>query len=242
MPDQALVDVSPELRARDGLLRRATHDLRTPLGALLTWVKVLRADPSGPQSGSAVEMTERAARQLCSIVSAIEDAQLLMTGTLELRRESIDLVAAVGSALDSARAMATSRKLTVELAPAGASILVEADAERVGRVLERLIADVIVLTPSAGRVQIEVDSSGRSGRVQLRCTGLVLAAPLRQALEGGPEWPALAGPGGQVALDFAMALRLIELHGGALRTTEGSSELTIELRLPLARTQDAARA
>jgi signal transduction histidine kinase len=242
MSDPTIGDATHELRARDGLLRRATHDLRTPLGALLMWLKILRADPSGPQSGNAVDMTERAARQLGSIVSAIEDAQLLMTGTLELRVESVDLVAAAGSALDSARAMAASRKLAVELAPSGATILVDGDAERLGRVLERLIADVIVLTPSSGSVRIDVDSSGSMGRVALRCKGLVLTVPLRQALVASPEWPALAGPGGQVALDFTMASRLIELHGGDLRAADGSDEMTIELRLPRARAHGSARA
>lgn len=242
MTDQALIDAASELRAREGLLRRATHDLRTPLGALLTWLKILRADPSGPQSGTAVEMTERAARQLGSIVSAIEDAQLLMTGALQLRRESVDLVAAVGSAVASARAMAASRKLTVELVPASASVLVDGDAERLGRVLERLVADVIVLTSSSGCVQIDVDSSGRNGRVNMRCKGLALAPALGQALVAGPEWPELAGPGGQVALDFAMAARLIALHDGDLRATEGSGETTIELRLPLAPTRGVASA
>jgi nitrogen-specific signal transduction histidine kinase len=98
------------------------------------------------------------------------------------------------------------------------------------------VADVVVLTRASGSVHIGVDSEASSARVSIRCQGLNLPETLRKALAVGPEWPALSGPSGQIALNFAIACRLVALHGGEIRGGASSAGTThIEVHLPLAR-------
>ena len=41
------VEVSADVRARDELIARLAHEARTPIGAILTWLELLKAHPAG---------------------------------------------------------------------------------------------------------------------------------------------------------------------------------------------------
>lgn len=226
---------SAELRARDELLARAGHDLRTPLGSLVTWLHVLSRDPAGPQSATALDMLARSSRDLGQLLNGLDDARQLMTGTLELQRLPLDLQATLARSLERAAAVAEARGLALELGPPG-SARVLGDAARLERALGRLLLHVATLTDPSGALRVRLVCAGREAHVSLACKGLQLSAQLTEALGDRDAWPSLSGPGGQAALDFAVASRLALLHGGDVRLASdgrGGSETQIRVALPL---------
>ena len=234
-PSAAAGNQPGAVRARDDLLARAAHDVRTPLASILTWLRVLRAETLGPQGSQAVAMAERAARELGQIVAGLEDAHQLMAGSLQLRRLPVDMVAVVSSVVEATRPAAAARSLPLESSVKGSSIHVRGDAERLQHVLSRLLLNAVVLTSPGGRIDLSLDADAAEARVAIRCLGLGFTPAHLEAMVPDAEWPCLAGPGGQVALDLAVACRVLALHAGALRTDalgEGRG-LLIGVTLPI---------
>jgi len=235
-PSNATRDSTAEVRARDELIARAGHDLRTPLASILTWLRVLRGEALGPQGSQAVAMAERAARELGQIVGGLEDAQQLMAGSLEVRQLPVDLVAVVRSAVEAVLPAAEARGLPLEASVGGPSVLLRGDGDRLNHALNRLLLNAAILMAPGGRIAVSLDADASEARLRIQCVGLGLSPALRQAMVAGPEWPALGGPAGQVALDFAVACRIVALHGGCLRAdalTDGQG-LLISVTLPVA--------
>jgi len=235
-------DANGDVRARDELIARAGHDLRTPLAAVLTWLQVLRAEVAGDQTSRAVGMAERAARELGQIVSGFEDAHRLMTGTLTVQQLPVDLVAVVHSAVEAVVPAAEARGLSLECATPHSRALLKGDDHRLNHSLNRLVSAAVVLTPPGGQIRVSLESRASEARVRVRCVGLRLEPALRQALVAGPEWPSLTGPTGQLALDFAVACRTVALHGGQLEAESltGDEGTEISVSLPLSHAESSS--
>jgi len=233
-PD-APTEASADIRARDELIARAGHDLRTPLAAVLTWLRTLRGEAASAQTLRALEMAERAARELGQILNGVEDAQQLMAGTLQVRKLPVDLVTVVRSAVDSVAPTAEARGLTLECLVARPGVLLRGDGDRLNHALSRVLLAAVVLTSARGGIRVSLEAQASEARVSIRCGGLKLPPALREALVLGPEWPSLAGPGGQVALDLAVACRIVALHGGRI-TAEALGDgqgMDLTVTLPL---------
>jgi signal transduction histidine kinase len=211
-----LTTVPAEVRLRDELISRVAHEARTPIGAILTWLELLKAQASSsPQAARAIEMAERSARELTEIVTSAEDAQRLMAGTIELQMSPLDLAALLRSVVDRVLPGAEARSVVLDCEAATPERPASGDGERLRQAFTRLLGHCVVLS-GPGRLQVRLEDQRDEARVELLCSALTLSDPLREALEDDDQWPSLAGPRGQALLDFALACRIVALHGGRL--------------------------
>jgi hypothetical protein len=92
-----------------------------------------------------------------------------------------------------------------------------------------------VVLSGPGRLQVRLEDQRDEARVELLCSALTLSDPLREALLDDAQWPSIAGPCGQAVLDFALACRIVALHGGRLEAEALNGHGTrISATLPLA--------
>ena len=135
---QALVEMESE-RLRNALLAAISHDVRTPLTALIGLAEQLRSSQpplAAAQAETAGTLVEQA-RELNTMVSNLLDMARLQSGSVSLRLEWGSLEEVVGSSL---------RSLEFTLPPANVRVhippdlpLVEFDAALVERVLVNLL-------------------------------------------------------------------------------------------------------
>ena len=135
---QAVVEVESE-RLRNALLAAISHDVRTPLTALIGLAESLQhSQPAlaDVQAGTAHALTEQA-RELNALVNNLLDMARLQSGAVNLRMEWQSVEEVVGTAIRAAQHALGAKTVQTEL-PADLP-LVEFDAVLVERVLVNLL-------------------------------------------------------------------------------------------------------
>ena len=195
----------------------ASHELRTPITAVLGWARLLLNEELEPdRRRHAVEAIERNARAEAQLVQNLIDAGLLLAGDLGLRRAAMKPLDVVVRAIDAMGDAARARDVRVELAVPRDPGVVVGDAERLRQIVACLLSNAIKLTPSGGRVGVRLERTGTDLAITVEDDG-ALSDPGRVASVFDPLHPSeltTSPPGRGLAL--AIARRLVELHGGTL--------------------------
>lgn len=206
-------------RAKSEFLSRMSHEMRTPLNAVIGFAQLLRLQPDSTPERVA-EYTDhvlRAAEHLLALVNEVLDLQRVEEGKVSLQLQAIELAPFVDATLDLLRPMALAPSVAlVSHVPAG--VWVQADARCLRQVLINLFSNAIKYNRSAGWVSVSL-LEAPSGRVVLGIedTGSGLTdqeiTRLFQPFERlGHETSGIEGSG----LGLVIARSLVEQMGGEL--------------------------
>lgn len=228
-------------RARAELLALLGHELRNPLSPIVTALALLRRRGQAASREHAV--IARQVDHLVQLVDDLLDVARITRGTLELRRERLELAAAVARALDRARPLLEARRHRLELdVPAG--LAVDADPARLAQAIASLLDNAARYTPPGGRVTVRGGRTG-AGEVALAVEDDGQGIPpelLPRVFEPfvqGARTPDRREGG--LGLGLALARSLVALHGGRLAAHSAGPGLgaRFELALPAAATPPA---
>src|SRR5262249_33791934 len=151
--------------AKDEFLSVVSHELRSPLNAILGWNRILAVKRSADAEVAAITpRIEHSARAQLKMVNDLLDVGRIGTGKLRVEPRPMHLRNVVGAALDVARRVAAAKQveLIARLDPqAGA---VRGDPDRLQQVVANLLSNAIKFTPNGGRitVRLRTDSQGQS--------------------------------------------------------------------------------
>jgi signal transduction histidine kinase len=211
-------------KLKDQFLANMSHELRTPLNSVIGFSDLLLAmrSPESPLTDTQhdyLETIARNGRHLLQLINELLDLSKIAAGRMELRREPLELQAALREVAESIRAQIEARKhtLAIELPPE--PVVVSADPGRLRQVLLNLLSNAIKFTTDGGRITLgaRVEDTGRV-RVAVSDSGIGIA-PDDQAklfrefvqLDAGAS-RRYEGTG----LGLALSQRLVELHGGTI--------------------------
>jgi PAS domain S-box-containing protein len=208
-------------RTKDEFLAVLSHELRTPLTSMLGWLRMLRTgrlDAAGVDR--AYDVLERSTRLQAQIVEDLLDVSRVISGKMILTLSPVSVASVIDAALESQRAAAAAKRLTITTEVEPAARLV-ADAGRLQQVFVNLVSNAVKFTPPGGRVAIRAVTTPRSVIVSVSDTGRGIGSdilpyvfePFRQA--EGPHSRVHTGLG----LGLAIVRHLVELHGGAVSVT-----------------------
>ena len=102
-------------RLRAALLSSVSHDLRTPLTAILAAAGELRSDPAGAPAPATIDTIEDEARRLNRFVANLLDMARVESGALVVTAEPTDLTDAIGSAVHDTRRTLAGRAVRLEV-------------------------------------------------------------------------------------------------------------------------------
>ena len=219
-------------RLRNSLLSAISHDLRTPLTALVGLadsMSMTQPPPTGQQVEIAASMREEALR-MNSLVNNLLDMARLQSGAVKLNRQWQPLEEVVGSALKSVRSIITGHRVSVDL-PEDLPLL-ELDAVLIERVLANLLDNAAKYTPTGSTVEIGAAPSGPNIDVWVADNGPGLPAGKEEVIfkkfERGQKESATPG----VGLGLAICRAIVEAHGGTIRAEnrrDGGARFTFSL-------------
>ncbi len=212
----ALVRIESE-RLRNSILSALSHDLRTPLTAMLGLAESLSLTKpalSGPQLEIANAMREEAMR-MNALVNNLLDMAKLQAGEVRLNRQWQPLEEVVGSAIAALGQVLAGHTLRIDL-PANLP-LVEIDAVLFERVLVNLLENAAKYTPKGSEIRIEAAMRGDEYRIVVSDNGPGLAPGSEEAIfekfvRGERE---SSTPG--VGLGLAISRAIVEAHRGKIR-------------------------
>jgi signal transduction histidine kinase len=98
-------------RLKEEFLATLSHELRTPVNAILGWARILRTRPLEGGILQAVEVIERNAKAQTRLIEDMLDVSRIVTGKLTFNLETIDLATVIGAALDSVRPAAQAKNI-----------------------------------------------------------------------------------------------------------------------------------
>ena len=233
----AVVQMESE-RLRNTLLAAMSHDVRTPLTALVGQAETLAASStlSAEQKNSAQAISHEA-RELSALVGNLLEMARLESGQVELRLEWQSTEEVVGSAIRAARHALGALQVRTDL-PADLP-LVEFDAGLIERVLVNLLENAAkygVATPPQ-QATVEVAASVTAGTLELRVRdfgpGLPPSSQGREAdlfekFTRGKNESSTRG----VGLGLAICKAVVDAHKGRISARNadgGGAEFTISL-------------
>jgi signal transduction histidine kinase len=214
-----------ELRTRDALktqfLSNISHDLRTPLAAIITHAEILREGMLGdlnPRQLESISGIVGGSQQLLDMIDEIltyvraaNDQIALVTSEFEVA-EVIDQVMLLNEPLAAKKEIRLERANGREIHP------IEADKDKIKHVLSNLIGNAIKFTPEGGRVWISAERRPREILVEVGDTGGGISPEHHELVfrEFAQVDSTPSRPHHGTGLGLAIARRLIELHSGRI--------------------------
>ena len=203
-------------RLRNSVLAALSHDLRTPLAALVGTAELLAASQpalSVQQHAMAMSISEKLLR-MADMVSKLLDMARIQSGAIRLRVEWQSIEEIIGGAVKSAHSALGQRAVSVQI-DSGVS-LVQCDAVLIERVLANLLENAGKYTPVGSPVEILVRPVDDELHVSVRDHGPGVARGEEELIfekftRGHAE---SATPG--VGLGLAICRAIVEAHRGRI--------------------------
>ncbi len=218
-----------DLRAKDGLktqfLANISHDLRTPLTAVITHAEILRDGLLGPLNDRQMESLRgiiNGGRQLLDQVGEILMYARGSANQLALMctRFAVDDVLRQITAINEPLVQRKRLSLAVEVEPDVLPIL--ADREKIAHVIGNLVGNAIEFTPTGGRVWLRAavaqNGDARELLVEVGDTGVGIAPEHHDLIfrEFAQVDSTPARPHHGTGLGLTIARKLVELHRGRI--------------------------
>jgi PAS domain S-box-containing protein len=223
-------------RAKDRFLSVVSHELRSPLNAILAWTSLLRDEP-GEEVARVVRSIEASVHSQSRLVNELLDASRIRQGALQIEPVPIDLEPVVRNAVSRMAPIASERGIALEVETRGPAPLF-ADEERIEQVVGNLIDNALKFTPKGGRVDVRLWDRQEVWRIEVRDNGRGIAADalphvFQEFWQGGES----SGRGAGLGLGLLIVKHLVERHGGTVRIeSEGRDRgTTVEVDLPRSR-------
>lgn len=224
---------------RSQLIATVSHELRTPLTPIASHVEMLLdgyPDQLTADQRRMVEVIERNLDRLRRLVDDLLTVRRVEQGLLDIQRLPVDLPALVVAQVEQFRPFA--ERIHVDLTcSAGSGPAVRGDADRLGTVIDNLLANALKFTPAGGRVDVTAECDGASWSIRVADTGRGIAAGDRERVfepffrTTDSENEGLPGSG----LGLAVARALMEGHRGTLTVESAPGRgSTFVARLPAA--------
>lgn len=216
----ARADAEEANRQKDQFLSTVSHDLRTPLTAILGWSRLARAsDFEAKTVERAFEVIERNALSQARLIDDLMDLSRIMRGNLSIDREPVSVPKIIESALESVRSAAEGKGIELSTTLGSQPCVVYGDAVRLQQIFWNLLSNAIKFTPTGGRILVEVEKRPGQVDVSMKDTGVGIDPEFlpyvfdrfRQGNGNG------AGRHGGLGLGLAIVRHLVQLHHGTIR-------------------------
>ena len=200
-------------RGKDHFLAMISHELRSPLQAILGWCDVLARQPQMASDG--IPVIARNARMQLRLINDLMDSARISAGTLHVESGAASLAEIVESAAASIRPMADAKKINLTVDVPQALPALQADASRMHQVLVNVLTNAVKFTDRGGQIDARVTSTDRFQEVEVRDSGRGIAAEaLPRAFERFQQGDSAGDHG--LGLGLSIARSLVELHGGTI--------------------------
>ena len=208
------------VRARDGFFDLATHELRSPLAAILGYQELLQDGAYGDLGTAAVEpitRVGRSARHLLHLIDGLVELSRLRAGGLVPEIEPVNTAVVISGIADAFRVQTRDRGIEPHVHVPPGLPTIGSDPERLLRALDLFLASA-VKNPVGGSMSLDVRSDGNRLEVRIH--------PTEISVRDQSEDPEL-----RLGIRLAVAARVAELLGGGLHLETDDGGVIRGLRL-----------
>jgi signal transduction histidine kinase len=204
-------------RTKDEFLSRVSHELKTPLSAMIDLGNDLEGDAElSPESRDDAAHIASAGDHLRALVDELLDIKAIEVGQLSIAIEPVSVDETASDAIALIRTMPAARSITV-LSDCPVDAVVAADRRRLREVLLNLLSNAVKYNRAGGRVDLTARRRNGTVRVAVRDTGPGISATDLQRLF--QPFERLAADDTDVegsGVGLAVTKRVVEAMGGTI--------------------------
>ncbi len=159
-------------RAKDLFLATLSHEVRTPLNAILGWATILRSGKcteADLQEG--MEVIERNCIIQARLIEDVLDISRIVSGKLQLDVRPCELAEIIHTAIESVRPAADAKGVRIETTLDLAASPASCDRNRMQQVIWNLLANAIKFSPNGRTVRITLARDRSTARIQVSDDG-----------------------------------------------------------------------
>ena len=208
-------------RLKTDLISNVSHDLKTPLTSIITYVDLLKQEGlDSPDAPKYLEILDQKSIRLKKLTEDLFDAAKASSGAIPVRFERVDLLSLINQGLGEMSDRIEASNLEFKVNAKNEKYYVNADGQLLWRVVENLLGNVLKYAQEGSRVYIDLyEQEGKAARL----TNAVLeiknmskvelnidADELMERFKRGDESRTTEGSG----LGLAIAKDLVRLQNG----------------------------
>ncbi|MGH7761658.1 MAG: sensor histidine kinase [Candidatus Dormibacteraceae bacterium] len=201
-------------------LAKMSHQLRTPLTAIIGFCEVLKTGMDGelnPDQAADVRQIDTSGQILLELVNDILDLAKIEAGKIVISRQEVDLSSVADQVISTLYQAAESKalKLASEISPAAKTVM--ADPTSVREILTNLVSNAVKFTP-AGSITIRTMAVGPMAEISVIDTGIGMAQDVHDRIfeEFRQADDTISRTYGGTGLGLSIARKLVELQGGRI--------------------------
>ncbi|HYC88689.1 MAG TPA: ATP-binding protein, partial [Thermoanaerobaculia bacterium] len=205
-------------RAKDEFLATLSHELRTPMTAVLGWARMLKMGLTPEESVDAVDAIEKSASVQMQLIEDILDMSRIMAGKLRIETSPVDMRGVADAALTTVRPTAEMKGIEIITSYAPVLSPVMGDPNRLQQVIWNLLTNAVKFTSRGGTILVRVAPANDGVCLTVRDSGIGIEPGFlphvferfRQA-----DSSTTRAHGG-IGVGLAIARYLVEMHGGTI--------------------------
>ena len=235
-------------RRKDELLSTVSHELNTPLVAILGWTRLLRANPSNQSMlMKSLETIERNAMLQAKLIQDLLDITRISAGKLHLSLAPVELESVIEIAIATVTQTAITKAINLDWCqttshPDANPVVVMGDRDRLQQIICNLLTNAIKFTPDKGSVTVELSvrkaenfSSSSLAEIRVIDTGIGISAEFLPHVFDRFRQAERSGSAKGLGLGLAIARHLVELHNGTIYAESAGvgQGATFTIKIPL---------
>lgn len=226
-------------RQKNQFLGMAAHDLRSPLGVVLTYSEFLEDEAAAvlnPDQMAFVQTIRNNCHFMLRVIDDLLDVSSIEAGQLNLNRVSGSLEALVRGHLPKARALAAKKDIALELELGQPLPDFPFDADKLQQVLTNLVDNAIKFSHPGGVIRVGLGRDGDWAELTVQDQGVGMNPTELSGLFQPYGSPKKLGTAGEksTGLGLAIVKRIVTGHGGevdATATPGAGTRIRVRLRL-----------
>ncbi len=220
-------------RMKTELITNVSHDLKTPLTAILTYVELLKKeDITEEERTSYVETLEKKSNRLKVLIEDLFEVSRAASNNVELQQTEVDLVKMVKQAAVEHEELFAETNLSLRQTMPEQACMVYVDGQKTYRIFENLFSNICKYAMPGSRVYVRVFEKMGWYYAELKnmsATELSVAAEeLTERFVRGDASRNTEGSG----LGLAIAKNLTQVQGGSFRVETDGDLFKVELGFP----------
>ena len=234
-------------RAKTVFLNNMSHDIRTPMNAIIGFTALAQEHPDDPpRVAGYLDKIMTSSRHLLSLINDVLDMSRIESGRVTIVEAPVHLPALLQELYTIVQPGAEQRQLQLVFDTSGLCCPdVLADRLRLDQILLNLLSNAVKFTPEGGSVCLQVIQKQDTAAGHADCTfrvrdnGIGMSAEFQKHLFESftrEETSAVRNTQG-TGLGMAITRNLVELMGGTIAVDSAvgrGTEFTVSLRFPLA--------
>jgi PAS domain S-box-containing protein len=232
-------------RLKDQFLATLSHELRTPMSAVLGWLHLLRSGKLKPeQEKQALETIERNAHLQNQLINDLLDVSRIITGRLRIERDRTLPSMILESAVESVGPQAAARRVSINLALPSQTVVVWGDPSRLQQVFTNLLVNAIKFSPSDSVIDVTMRCVGDSVEIRFVDQGEGIAPEMLPVIfeQFRQADGSITRKHGGMGLGLTIARHILDLHGGAVVARSDGPGKGAQFIVTLPRLEEAFRA